>query len=109
MDLELLLQAGGLMAGAQAGLRASELASSGWLSAKESAPVMRVLSLYQKVQQVSRLAVQGVFDPAISGTGAAQLLARTCGFADIKALENALDVARVEMASFVAQTLEEPV
>ncbi len=109
MDLELLLQAGGLMAGAQAGLRASELASAEWLSAKDAAQVMRVLSLYQKVQQVSRLAVQGVFNPAISGTGAAQLLARTCGFEDITMLENALDVARVEMASFVAQKLEEPV
>ena len=109
MDLELLLQAGGLIAGAQAGLRASELAGAGWLPIKDAAEVMRVISLYQKVQQVSRLAVQGVFDPAISGTGAAQLLARSCGYKDIKTLENALDAARMKMAGFVAKKLEEPV
>jgi hypothetical protein len=106
MDLELLLQAGGLIVGANPGLRAAELATAGWLSATEIARVTTVLRLYQKVQQVSRLAVQGVFDPQNSGTGAAQLLARTCGFATISELEMALDDAREAMAKFVAQKLE---
>ncbi|MBL1438001.1 MAG: bifunctional [glutamine synthetase] adenylyltransferase/[glutamine synthetase]-adenylyl-L-tyrosine phosphorylase [Rhodobacteraceae bacterium] len=107
MDIELLLQAGGLIFGAKPGLQTSELAVSGWFSKQETARIVQVLSLYQKVQQVSRLAVQGVFDPAKSGVGATQVLARTCGYKNISELENALDEMRVEMASFVAKKLEE--
>ena len=107
MDLELLLQAGGLIAGAKPGLRAAGLAAAGWLSAEEIASITKVLSLYHKVQQVSRLAVQGVFDPLKSGTGAAQLLAHTCGIEDIAKLETALDAARLEMASFIEHKLAE--
>ena len=106
MDVELLLQAGGLISGAAAGLRANELAGAGWLSDAETAQVMPALSLYQKVQQVSRLAVQGVFNPAQSGTGVAQLLARTCGYETIDELEKALDETRCEMAKFIAQKLD---
>ncbi len=105
MDVELLLQAGGLIKGAQAGLRAADLAAAGWLTAEETHRVTRALSLYQKVQQVSRLAVQGVFDPAKSGTGAAALLARTCGYESIAALETALDAARHEMANLIENKL----
>ncbi len=107
MDIELLLQAGGLISGAKPGLKTSELAASGWLSVRETAHVVRVLSLYHKVQQVSRLAVQGVFDPKHSGIGAAQVLARTCGYKNISQLQSALDEARVEMADFVVKKLEE--
>jgi len=66
-----------------------------------------VLSLYQKMQQVSRLAVQGLFEPAIYGTGAAQLLAHTCGYDSLAALEKALDEARSEMAGFIKKKLAE--
>lgn len=105
MDIELLLQAGGLIIGAKPGLRASDLAAAGWLSKAEAAQVSRVLALYQKVQQVSQLAVQGVFAPSISGIGEARLLARTSGYKDILTLQNALDDARGEMASFITQKL----
>lgn len=107
MDIELLLQAGGLIYGAKPGLKTVDLAVLGWFAKPEVARLVQVLSLYQKVQQVSRLAVQGVFDPAKSGIGAAQVLARTCGYADILELENALDETRLEMANFVAQKLED--
>ena len=107
MDVELLLQAGGLISGAKPGLRADELAMSGWLNQHESEIAIMALNLYHKVQQVSRLAVQGIFDPATSGTGAAQLLARTCGYRDIGLLENALDETRKAMAGLIRTKLEE--
>jgi len=105
MDVELLLQAGGLIGGAKPGLQANGLAMSGWLNDEETGQIIRALSLYQRVQQVSRLAVQGVFDPSKSGTGAAMLLARTCGFDDISALENALDETRASMSNLINQKL----
>ncbi|NOR63014.1 MAG: bifunctional [glutamine synthetase] adenylyltransferase/[glutamine synthetase]-adenylyl-L-tyrosine phosphorylase [Rhodobacteraceae bacterium] len=105
MDVELLLQAGGLLKGVNPGLPAHDLANCGWLTPNEAAPVKAALSLYQKVQQVSRLAVQGQFDPAISGTGAAQLLARTCGFEHIAEIEKALDATRDAMADLIEHKL----
>ncbi len=102
MDVELLLQAGGLIAGAKPGLRAVDLAAAGWLSAPEVAQVRAAVTLYQNVQQVSRLAVQGVFDPATAGSGAARLLAQSCGFTDIAALKTALDDTRQAMANLIS-------
>ncbi|HIP23875.1 MAG TPA: bifunctional [glutamine synthetase] adenylyltransferase/[glutamine synthetase]-adenylyl-L-tyrosine phosphorylase [Rhodobacteraceae bacterium] len=108
MDVELLLQAGGLLKGANPGLSAPDLAMSGWLSLGEAALVNAALGLYQKVQQVSRLAVQGAFNPANSGTGAARLLARTCGFENIAELEKALDETRTAMAGLIEHKLSGP-
>jgi len=105
MDVELLLQAGGLITGAHRGLRTHRLAMPGWMGAEDTAQITRALSLYQRVQQVSRLAVQGIFDPQTSGTGAAQLLARTSGYDDICALEKALDETREVMADLINRKL----
>ena len=107
MDVELLVQAGGLISAAPAGLNSYQLAHSGWLADGEAEKASAALSLYQRVQQVSRLAVQGVFDPATSGIGAAQLLAKTCGYKSIAALEMALDEQQDEMAGFIENKLKE--
>ncbi len=105
MDVELLLQAGGLLKGANPGLRAPDLAMSGWLSTAKATQVKAALSLYQNVQQVSRLAVQGEFDPTIAGTGASQLLARTSGYESIGGLEKVLDETRQAMADLIKYKL----
>lgn len=107
MDVELLVQAGGLIAGAQAGKKVGDLAGVGWLDEGETHRVLVALSLYHTVQQVSRLAVQGPFDPAKSGIGAAELLARACEAPDIAALEKTLDQTRSEMSTLMDHKLSE--
>jgi len=52
------------------------------------------------------LAVSGSFDPATSGLGAAQLLAKSCQKSDIEALEAALNATRTEMATLIEHKLE---
>ncbi len=106
MDIELLLQAGGLVSGAETGLRAVDMAKH-WLPEPEAAPVVAALELYQSIQQTSRLAVQGVFDPDTAGLGATRLLLRTCGMNSIGELEKALDDTRAAMANFIGQKLAE--
>ena len=106
MDIELLVQAGALIAGAKPGQKVSALAGVGWLNTADTAQIKEALSLYHCVQQISRLAVSGSFDPATSGLGAAQLLAKSCQKSDIEALEAALNATRTEMATLIEHKLE---
>jgi len=106
MDLELLVQAGGLISGAKPGQKVAALAGAGWLAQAETARIEKALSLYHCVQQISRLAVSGTFDPETAGLGAAQLLARACGKPDIDAVARALRTAREDMKVLIDQKLE---
>ncbi len=107
MDTELLVQAGGLIAAAKPGKSVELLAGAGWLTRAEIAEVTAALALYHAVQQASRLAVNGVFDPRSAGQGAAHLLARVAEMADISALKTALDATRTRMATLIERKLAE--
>lgn len=106
MDVELLVQAGGLIAGARPGQKVADLAGAGWLHADELAQITKALGLYHTTQQATRLAVQSVFDPQKSGSGVAQLLARLTGMKDIGALKSALDASRAQMADIITKKLQ---
>lgn len=105
MDVELLVQAGGLMRGAKPGQKVAALARAGWFDAGETARIEAALSLYHCVQQISRLAVNGVFDSETAGLGAAQLLAKSCGEANIDALETVVNATRADMSDLIEQKL----
>ncbi|MCF6272566.1 MAG: glutamine-synthetase adenylyltransferase [Rhodobacteraceae bacterium] len=105
MDVELLIQAGGLIAGARPGQRVENLAKAGWLDSGEATAVVAALRLFHGVQQVRRLAVEGVFDPAKAGQGAVQLLLRTTGMATMERLENTLDDVRSNMKALIEKKL----
>lgn len=107
MDLELLVQAGGLISGAKPGQNVVDLARAGWLDASESEQVCAALKLYHDIQQASRLSVQGSFDPANMRSGPAQLLARVGGMADIAALESALVESRKNISALIDRKLLE--
>ncbi len=105
MDLELLLQAGGLLAGAKPGLAAADLAQAGWLGPEDSEASIAALALYQKVQQASRLAMKGVFDPQRAGAGASCFVAETCAAENIGALEESLAHARNSVKKLIEEKL----
>jgi glutamate-ammonia-ligase adenylyltransferase len=105
MDLELLLQAGGLLAGAKPGLTAAELAQAGWLGPADSKASRAALVIYQKVQQASRLAMKGVFDPQRAGAGASSFVAKTCEAENIEALEESLAQTRHSVEKLIEDNL----
>ena len=107
MDVELMVQAGGLIAGAKPGQNVIDLARAGWLDDAEIGQIEAALSLYHSIQHVSRLAVQGVFDADTSGSGVVHLMAKHCGEPDIKTLETRLDESLKVMTLLINKKLEE--
>ncbi len=107
MDIELLVQAGGLIMGAKPGQTAKELARAGWLTRDELAQITAALGLYQSVQQISRLAVRGVFDVEKAGSGAAELLIRITGSESLEQLEDRLAETKQMMDLLIVHRLKE--
>lgn len=105
MDIELFLQAGGLILGGQSGRRTQDLARNGWLTPENAHKVVHGLHLYHTLMQVSRLALKEGFDAKKAGAGTGQLLARSCGLPDVIALDKTIDETRAEMAGIIAKKL----
>ncbi len=107
MDIELLVQAGGLIMGSVPGQGGADLARAGWLTKDEGDLVVEALELYHAVQQISRLAVPGVFSPAQAGEGAVRLLLRVTASVDVAALEQKLMATRQIMDQLIGLRLRD--
>ncbi|MEM9642192.1 MAG: bifunctional [glutamine synthetase] adenylyltransferase/[glutamine synthetase]-adenylyl-L-tyrosine phosphorylase [Pseudomonadota bacterium] len=111
LDIELLLQAGRLLTPSVTAVAplsmVAELQAAGWITAAQSAALADHLGRLLAVQQVTRLALDGAYDPERGGPGLAALLADVTGFGDIDALERALISGRDRAASIVESVLRD--
>ncbi|MDF1709802.1 MAG: bifunctional [glutamine synthetase] adenylyltransferase/[glutamine synthetase]-adenylyl-L-tyrosine phosphorylase [Paracoccaceae bacterium] len=92
-DVELIGQAGSLMAGstdrqARAGLRAA--VACGWLDDATGAALTEAYLLFWRLQLVSKLLSDKPLDPAGIGEGGCRMLLRETGFETLEGLEAAL-------------------
>ncbi|MDX5413500.1 MAG: glutamine-synthetase adenylyltransferase, partial [Rhodobacterales bacterium] len=92
-DVELIGQAGSLMAGSQArrareGLEAA--VACGWLDDASGAALLEAYLLFWRLQLVSKLLSDRPLDPAGIGEGGCRMLLRETGFETLDALEAAL-------------------
>ena len=105
MDIELLLQTGAILHGITDVERPvdmlPELVTSGWVSDVEADEIRMALTLFTEIQQASRLAVEGTFDPEKAGQGFRELLVKVAGVEDIDALETLLMDTGAQMAGII--------
>ncbi|MFV0360811.1 glutamine-synthetase adenylyltransferase [Tropicimonas sp.] len=108
-DIELLAQAGALLARARARRTAPQLQAAarlGWLSREEAEFLTRTYRLARSVQSVGRLLVDGPLDPRTLGQGAREVLARETGMEDIDALVSELTRRRAGAARIIDAALD---
>ncbi|SEP55118.1 bifunctional [glutamate--ammonia ligase]-adenylyl-L-tyrosine phosphorylase/[glutamate--ammonia-ligase] adenylyltransferase [Thalassovita taeanensis] len=107
-DIELLAQAGALIAGAPersvaAGLLAA--VSGGWLSAQDQDTLLASYDLCWKIQMVSKLLTEKPLNPDTIGEGGCALLLRETGYDSIAALQGALETQSRAAAAVIAAVL----
>ena len=110
MDVELLSQAGALLAGASTRDVASGLQQAvacGWLDAADALFLQESYSLYWSVQTSARLLSSAALDESALGEGAALFLIRSTGYDRLDALSEALEQAYQRCDAIIAQALEE--
>ena len=93
LEIELIAQAGHLMAGRAARDIASGLEAGvaiGWLSDADSAALMRAYALCWKVQMVARLISEKPFEPDRIGEGGVAFLLRETNEESLEMLETRL-------------------
>lgn len=108
MDIELLSQAGALLAAATtrdvaAGLQQAVVC--GWLDAAAALYLQNSYSLYWSVQSAARLLSDAILNQDNIGEGAAQFLIRSTGFETMTALEEALRNAFQGCDKIISQAL----
>ncbi len=109
MDIELLSQAGALLAKSPQRDVASGLDSAvagGWLDAADAVVLQNAYSLYWSVQAAARLLSGASLDQETLGEGGAQFLSRSAAFESLQELEQALERAYGKSAAIISQTLE---
>jgi glutamate-ammonia-ligase adenylyltransferase len=110
-DIELLSQAGALIAGAAEHWPAAQLkaaAACGWIAAAEAERLSRIHRLFSRVHQSGRLLTDEALDPETVGAGGRAFLSAQARLPDAAALAEALDAARAEAAGLVDKMLPPP-
>lgn len=108
-DIELVAQAGALLAGAHARRTAPQLhaaARYGWLRREESDALTATYRLERSVQSVGRLLVDGPLDPETLGQGAREVMARETGHVDLGELIGELAQRRADAAKIIDSVLD---
>lgn len=109
MDIELLSQAGALLAKSPQRDVSSGLDSAvagGWLDAADAVVLQNAYSLYWSVQTAARLLSGASLNQETLGEGGAQFLSRSAAFESLQELEQALERAYGNSAAIISQTLE---
>ncbi|OWU78076.1 glutamate-ammonia-ligase adenylyltransferase [Marinibacterium profundimaris] len=107
-DLELLAQAGHLLAGQPtrgARLGLAEARDAGWLSPGEAATLTEVYELFWALHTATRLIGMGPAESGAPGQGAADFLCRSGGVADMEALQALLEARYDESAAIIKAAL----
>ncbi|WP_416368161.1 glutamine-synthetase adenylyltransferase [Tritonibacter mobilis] len=108
LDIELIAQAGTLLAGRSTRAVAEGLSAgvaSGWLSDAQAQGLRRSYALYWSVQGATRLIAGKGSDGAVRGEGGAAFLLRSTGFDDLSLLQQALEDAYAEAAAIIEAAL----
>jgi glutamate-ammonia-ligase adenylyltransferase len=108
MDIELLSQAGALLAAAETrdvdcGLQ--QAVACDWLDAADALVLQKSYALYWSVQTAARLVTGATLDRLALGEGGAQFLSRSAGFNRLEDLEQALERAYQDCAEIISRTL----
>ena len=108
LDIELIAQAGALLAGVVARDVAAGLeggVACGWLTAEEAAALSAAYELYWAVQTAARLiSASGIGEDAL-GEGGAGFLCRASGFETIDGLRSALEQRYAQAAALIEAAL----
>jgi glutamate-ammonia-ligase adenylyltransferase len=110
-DVELLAQAGALIAGAPVRRAAEQLdaaAQAGWIDAAEAETLKQAHALFSGVNQSVRLLTDGDLDAEEVGVGGRAFLAAQSGAPDADTLAARLDEARAAAAEIVDARLPPP-
>lgn len=107
-EIELIAQAGSLMAGAErrdvgAGLEAGVVL--GWLDDADRGALTHAYELCWKVLQAARLLSDKPLDPAQVGEGGSGFMLRETGYDTLDALHDALEAATVEAGDIIDRAL----
>lgn len=110
MDIELISQAGALLAGAstrsvQEGL--DKAVACGWMNDADAGYLQESYALYWSVQSAVRLITGSNLEEQELGEGGAVFLSRSAGFETVPALQEALEHAYERCAEIIAAILEE--
>ncbi|MBV1897396.1 MAG: glutamine-synthetase adenylyltransferase [Rhodobacteraceae bacterium] len=108
LDIEMLAQAGALLAGSvtrdvPAGLQSA--VASGWLGAAEAAELARFYQLFWSVQAAGQLLSGKTIDVDEIGEGGVGFLCRSAGFDNIDRLQSTLDAGYRQAASTIKAAL----
>ena len=107
-DIDLIGQAGALIAGSAARATARHLraaAKCGWLTQAEAEALSAAHALFSRAAQAARLLTDAPLDPSDIGQGGLEFLVRATGHADRASLETALDAGRVESVAIIEAAL----
>ncbi|MGB1023010.1 MAG: bifunctional [glutamine synthetase] adenylyltransferase/[glutamine synthetase]-adenylyl-L-tyrosine phosphorylase [Paracoccaceae bacterium] len=107
-DIDLIGQAGALIAGSAARATARHLraaAKCGWLTQAEAEALSAAHALFSRAAQAARLLTDAPLDPSDIGQGGLEFLVRATGHADRASLEAALDAGRVESVAIIEAAL----
>ncbi|MDT8327593.1 MAG: bifunctional [glutamine synthetase] adenylyltransferase/[glutamine synthetase]-adenylyl-L-tyrosine phosphorylase [Roseovarius sp.] len=109
MELELIAQAGTLMAGQGARDVTSGIAGGvaiGWLDDADSDALRRAYAICWQVNMVARLISDKPLDPGLMGEGGAAFLLRETGQEDLVALQETLETTCAKAARVIDAALE---
>ncbi|MFC3615074.1 glutamine-synthetase adenylyltransferase [Lutimaribacter marinistellae] len=110
LDIELVAQAGALLSGQAERDVASGLegaVAAGWLDDADRTVLDEAYTLFWDVQTAARLLSGKVIEADKIGEGGANFLCRTTGFAEVQALEAALEEHYARAAAVIAAALAE--
>lgn len=112
MDIELLAQAGALLAGRPGSRRPramlERLGRDGWIAPGDAARLGAQLDRLASLQQLGRLASDHTIDPAEGGEGLVRLVLAATGAADLDALRGTLAAEAAACAAIVGARLAAP-
>ncbi|WP_417714268.1 glutamine-synthetase adenylyltransferase [Pseudophaeobacter arcticus] len=109
MDIELLAQAGALLAqSAQRDVAngLEQAVAGGWLDAADALVLQKAYALYWSVQTAARQLSGGSLDKETMGEGGALFLSRSAGYGCLEDLEQALEQAYKNCAAIISRTLQ---
>jgi [glutamine synthetase] adenylyltransferase / [glutamine synthetase]-adenylyl-L-tyrosine phosphorylase len=110
-DIELLSQAGALIAGAPGHRPSDQIAAAaraGWIGGEDAKTLTEAHALFSRVNQSGRLLMDGPLDAEAAGVGGRAFLAAQAGAPDAETLADRLDVARAAAAAIVDAALPPP-
>jgi glutamate-ammonia-ligase adenylyltransferase len=111
LDVELISQAGALLAGVaardvDAGLRGA--VAIGWLGDADLTALKQVYDLCWQVQLASKLVYEQPLDPSVLGQAGVRFLLRATGIDDVTKLQEQLDSLSTQAADRILKALQTP-